>query len=81
MWLPGSSLSAELNDDEDLIVDYLITITSSTNESNYTTGTNLTSTLEFNKTYSIAIYALRCNGTLTSEPFITNITINKGKTK
>ena len=75
--------SVSLNDDnDDLITQYTVVFTDETgftNSSDHrTVATNLTVTLEFNKTYSVMVDASRCDGALTSDPVITSITIDKG---
>ena len=75
--------SASLNDDnDDLITQYTVVFTDETGFTNpsdhRTVATNLTATLEFNKTYSVMVDASRCDGALTSDPVITKITIDKG---
>ena len=70
------------NNNEDLLVEYTITIAAIDEPVNATTGytstTNFTATLELNVTYSITLYASRCNHSLTSNPFVTTIIIVEG---
>ena len=64
--------------DEGLIVEFAVTLTDTTDFTNttiHTSNTSLSATLEFHKTYSITLYASRCNHTLTSETVTSNITI------
>ncbi len=80
MWSSDSSISLN-HDDNSLLVHYIITIadvSGSRTTIDRLSNANFTATLEVNKTYSIMLYASRCNFTLMSDPFITNITIDKG---
>ena len=63
----------------DVGVVYEVTIsevTESTGTTNYTSTANFTTRLRFNITYLITVYASRCNGSLRSDPLITNITVH-----
>ena len=72
-------LSEAFNNNEDMLVEYTITITAVDEPVNATTGqtstTSFTATLELNVTYSIILYASRCNHSLTSDPLNTTIII------
>lgn len=83
-WSYETSPSGHEIESEDLTVEYRIIITGIQDEPvNLTTHdhasikTSFAVALEMNRTYSITLYASRCNHTLTSDPFVTNITIDK----
>ena len=76
MWLPFPELG---NNSAEPGIEYTVAIThASSSIVDHTSSSNFTATLQFNTNYSVTIYASRCNGTLTSDPLITNITIDKG---
>ena len=67
---------AELDDAND---DYMITISDANiSITNHSSTSSLRVTLQFNTTYLITLYTSRCNQTLMSEPYFTNVTIDKG---
>ena len=78
-FLWSSELSVTNGGENEFIDEYTIIFftdtTDSTNETYHTSNTSLTLRLEVNKTYSVILYASRCNRMLISDPFITNITI------
>lgn len=80
MWSSMTSLS---NDGvRNFNESYTLTLTDTTDWTSitiHTSNMSLNLILQFNKTYTITLYASLCNHTLTSNPFITNITIDRGK--
>ncbi len=76
MWLPAPELGYG---NSELDIEYTVVITEANSSiilyNHNTSSTNFTARLQFNTTYSITLYASRCNHTLISDPLVMNVTI------